>query len=103
MKRLTFRLEQDLVDAVDTVSSQFGLNRTQYLCPGSFLPMAFRYQILYERSDGWRAGRGRLRLPDQLKGVRAALGTDPTPPQLIAGLKKRAAQLEKALKDKPNA
>jgi hypothetical protein len=43
-----------------------------------------------------------LSLRDQLKGVRAALRSDQTPPQLNAGLRKRASQLEKALKGEPN-
>ena len=123
MKRRTFRLEQDLIDAVDTVSEQFGLNRTQYLRralrstvygDASLLKTstlgapALRSLLknLVKESHGRkkRSKRGRkLRLRDQLKGVRAALKSNRTPPQLIAGLNKRAAQLEKTLKDKPNA
>ena len=124
MKRRTFRLEQDLIDAVDTVSEQFGLNRTQYLrralrsavygdasllkTPTLGAP-AIRCLVKnlvtesHRRKKRSKTGRGRLPLRDQLKGVRAALRSDRTPPQLIAGLRKRAAQLEKTLKDKPNA
>jgi hypothetical protein len=43
-----------------------------------------------------------LSLHDQLKGVRAALHSDQTPPQLKAGLRKRAAQLEKTFREEPN-
>src|SRR5260221_14594607 len=102
MKRRTFRLEQDLIDAVDTVSSQFGLNRTQYLrralrsavygdasllkTPTLSAP-AIRSLVKNlvtesrRKKKRSRTGRGRLRLRDQLKGVRAALRNDRTPPQ----------------------
>jgi len=123
VKRRTFRLEQDLIDAVDAVSSHFGLNRTQYLRralrsaiygdasllnPERRSPAvrSFLKELVTEsrrRRKRSRTNRGQLNLHDQLKGVRAALRSYRTPSQLKAGLRKRAAQLEKALEDNPNA
>lgn len=123
MKRRSFRLEQDLIDAVDAASGHFGLNRTEYLRralrsavygDASLLKTelgshAVRYLLEKLAIDGRRrkrrsgAGHGRLSLRDQLKGVRAALRSDRTPPQLKAGLRKRAVQLEKVVKRDPNA
>lgn len=123
MKRRSFRLEQDLIEAVDAVSGHFGLNRTQYL------RRALRSAVYGDASllntelaspavrsllknlateSSWRkrrseTGGARLSLRDQLKGVRAALRSDRTPLQLKAGLRKRAAQLEKVVKRDPNA
>ena len=124
MKRRSFRLEQDLIDAVDAVSGHFGLNRTQYLrralrsavygdaslldgdvaspAVRSFLKkLVTEISMRRERSRTYRGSR--LSLQDQLKGVRAALRSDQTPPQLKAGLRKRAAQLEKTFREAPNA
>jgi hypothetical protein len=123
VKRRSFRLEQDLIEAVDAVSGHFGLNRTQYL------RRALRSAVYGDASllntelaspavrsllknlateSSWRkrrseTGGARLSLRDQLKGVRAALRSDRTPLQLKAGLRKRAAQLEKVVKRDPNA
>jgi hypothetical protein len=123
VKRRSFRLEQDLIDAVDAVSGHFGLNRTQYLRralrsavygDASLLNTELRSPVVRSflkklatevsrRRERSRTNRGsRLSLHDQLKGVRAALRSDQTPPQLKAGLRKRAAQLEKVVKREPN-
>ncbi len=42
--------------------------------------------------------RRKLSLRDQLKGVRAALRSPRTPPQLREGLRQRARELEKRLR-----
>ena len=123
MRRRSFRLEQDLIDAVDAVSSHFGLNRTQYLRralraavygDASLLKTRERASPLVKsvveklatetrrRKPKSATGRARLSFQDQLKGVAAALRSDRTPPQLRAGLRKRAAQLEKVVKRDPN-
>jgi hypothetical protein len=120
VKRRSFRLEQDLIDAVDAVKRHLGLNRTQYLRRAlrssvygdasllSTRGLSPTVRSLLEklalesrrRRKRSRAGHGRLSIPDQLKGVRAALQSDRTPFQLKAGLRKRAAQLEKSLEGK---
>jgi hypothetical protein len=124
VKRRSFRLEQDLIDAVDAVSGHVGLNRTQYLRralrsaiygDASLLNAKLRSPIvrsflknlateISRRKERSKTNHGsRLSLRDQLKGVRAALRSDRTPPQLKAGLRKRAAQLEKTFREEPNA
>ena len=124
MRRRSFRLEQDLIDAVDAVRSHFGLNRTQYLrraLRAAVYGDASLLKKTRERASPLlrsiveklatetrrqkprsAAGRARLSFQDQLKGVDAALRSDRTPPQLRAGLRKRAAQLEKVIKRDPN-
>jgi hypothetical protein len=42
--------------------------------------------------------RRKLTLQDQMKGIRAALKSKRTPPQLLAGLKKREKWLEKRIR-----
>jgi hypothetical protein len=42
--------------------------------------------------------RHKLSLRDQLRGVRAAIESSKTPPQLVEGLKRRATELERQLK-----
>jgi hypothetical protein len=123
VKRRSFRLEQDLIEAVDVVSGQLGLNRTQYLRRAlrsavygdasllnteltSPAVRSLLKKLVMESSRRKRrseTGGARLSLRDQLKGVRAALRSDRTPLQLKAGLRKRAAQLEKVVKRDPNA
>lgn len=43
--------------------------------------------------------RSKLTLEQQLKGVRAALASPRTPPQLKPGLRRRAEVIEKVLKE----
>lgn len=46
--------------------------------------------------------RRKLSIEDQLKGVRAAIQSRRTPPQLKEGLKRRAEELEKKLRGEGN-
>ncbi|MGA2484264.1 MAG: hypothetical protein ABSF92_14245 [Candidatus Acidiferrales bacterium] len=43
--------------------------------------------------------RGKLTLEEQLKGVRAAIRSKRTPPQLLEGLMRRKETLEKTLRE----
>ena len=117
MKRRSFRLEQELIDAVDAVRGRLRLNRTQYLRRALrcsvygdaslfdtrklsptirflFKELAMETKHSKKRSE---AGRARFSVGDQLKGVQAALKSNRTPSQLKPGLRKRAVQLEKLL------
>jgi hypothetical protein len=51
-----------------------------------------------EKEATKKMARRRLTLKDQLKGVRAAISSKRTPPQLREGLKRRAQWLAKRLK-----
>ena len=117
VKRRSFRLEQELIDAVDAVRGRLGLNRTQYLRRAlrssvygdasllSARRLSPTVRSLLERlaleskHSKKRSGAGRAQFSagDQLKGIRAALQSDRTPLQLKASLQKRKTELEKIL------
>jgi hypothetical protein len=51
-----------------------------------------------EEEEEKKMARRKLTLRDQIKGVRAAIKSRRTPPQLVAGLKKREEWLKKRIR-----
>jgi hypothetical protein len=117
LRRQSFRLEKDLLRALDVVRKRLGLSKTDYIRRAMRASLHADIALLASDSadsDAWliraitapHSKRPSPRTPLspalQLKGVQAALQSPRTPEQLKPGLRERAAKLEALLAAKGN-